>query len=253
MSEKSRIGRAYQKLYEFLAGRHPNQRIWHFQWSAVSGLHLELKRLAPTLTGTILDVGCGDKPYVAWFTNATHYIGIDVSDSTKADTVIAPTGRWPFDDETFDNIVCFEVLEHVKSLDKTLDEMQRVLKTGGRIIVSVPFLYNVHGAPDDFRRFTHYSANCMFGEEGVMKLEKCWRLGGIGSTLSLLTLNWIESATNYNRLSRLSKGVLLPVWLIVSFLLNILFKVLDYLDRTNAFYGHVLMVFNKGLENKAAL
>ena len=54
----------------------------------------------------------------------------------------------------FNNVLLFNVLEHLPSYDKPLSEIYRILKKDGMIIGSTPFLYQVHGAPSDYFRFT---------------------------------------------------------------------------------------------------
>ncbi len=59
-----------------------------------------------------------------------------------------------YPDENFDNILVFNVIEHVYDFNNSINEIYRVLKKNGKIIGSVPFLYRVHGAPNDYYRFT---------------------------------------------------------------------------------------------------
>lgn len=78
-NQESRLGRLYRQIYEALCGKHPHLRPWHFQWLATVYLVRMLKLRLPQLTGRVLDVGCGDKPYQPWFAQATEYVGIDVA------------------------------------------------------------------------------------------------------------------------------------------------------------------------------
>lgn len=242
MNNQSKLGKAYQDVYELLAGAHPGQRPWHFQWSAVTDLHRELARIAPRIGGVVLDVGCGSKPYRSWFGRATGYVGIDIADGPEVDVVVGPEANWPFEDAQYDAVVSIEVLEHVENLEHTLGEIRRTLKPGGLLVVAMPFLYNEHGAPGDYRRFTKFSARRLLPD---FKLESVTTLGGVGTTVSIMVLNWIEAATNGNKISRIAKGPLLPVWLAFSFVVNMAGKLFDRLDRTDSFYGNVLMVFVK--------
>jgi SAM-dependent methyltransferase len=70
--------------------------------------------------------------------------------------VFGDAGRLPFAGGAFDGIVCLEVLEHVSDPDAALAEIARVLKRGGRALVSMPFLYPVHDAPHDYQRWTNH-------------------------------------------------------------------------------------------------
>jgi len=108
------------------------------------------------LSGKLLDFGCGSKPYEKLFKNSNNYVGVEVSgnkENLKSD--IYYTGiALPFADNTFDSILCTEVLEHVEQLDDVMIELYRVLKPGGRMIVTSPFICIEHEMPYDFRRFT---------------------------------------------------------------------------------------------------
>ena len=56
----------------------------------------------------------------------------------------------PAPDGSFDAILCSEVLEHVPEPDRALDEFSRLLKPGGTLILTAPFISNVHMAPYHF-------------------------------------------------------------------------------------------------------
>ena len=61
-----------------------------------------------------------------------------------------------FPDASFDVVFLMEVLEHVAAPDAALSEIHRVLAPGGRLVLSTPFLLEVHEAPHDYYRFTEY-------------------------------------------------------------------------------------------------
>ncbi len=245
---KSRLGAAYELIYSKIAGSLPNLRPWHFQWLHTYYHNRALRKLLPTLHGKVLDVGCGQKPYRNWFTNVSEYIGIDVDEQSKADILINPETSWPFPDEYFDVILSTQVLEHVKDIKITVNEIHRVLKPDGIAIFSFPFLYNEHGAPWDFRRFTVYGAINLFPDWKVIYIRP---LGKIGSTLALLCLNWIDFMMNKTFITRLVKGLFFPIWLTISFIINIVGLLMDYIDVTNAFYNNVLFVVRKPNDSKS--
>ena len=116
--------------------------------------------LAPQLNGKLLDFGCGAKPYKALFKNVESYIGVDIEDEGHHDhtneniDVYYDGNTIPFDNETFDSILTSEVLEHVPDIDKTLKDLIRVLKPNGKILITVPFVWQEHEMPYDFRRLT---------------------------------------------------------------------------------------------------
>ena len=108
------------------------------------------------LNGKLLDFGCGSKPYEKLFKNSNNYVGVEVSGNKKnLKSDIYYNGiSLPFEDNTFDSILCTEVFEHVEQLDHVIIELYRVLKPGGRMIVTTPFMCIEHEMPYDFRRFT---------------------------------------------------------------------------------------------------
>lgn len=239
---ESRLGKVYRRIYQVLCGQSPNERPWHFQWLSTLTLHWRLSRLLPDYGGRVLDVGCGDKPYRTWFGKVSEYIGLDVLHGPNVDVVVADGDPWPLPDNNYDTVFSTQVIEHVGNLELTLAQMSRVLKEGGVIILSFPFLYNVHGAPYDHRRFTHYGAEKLLPDYEIVHLET---QGGIGSTLVILFLNWIDTALSSTRLTKLLKGLLLPIFIPLSLVLNLAGLAFDHLDRTKMFYSNVLLVARK--------
>ncbi|MCK4250318.1 class I SAM-dependent methyltransferase [candidate division WOR-3 bacterium] len=67
--------------------------------------------------------------------------------------MLADIYKLPFKNESFDSCICNAVLEHVKEPEIALRECNRVLRRGGVLWVSVPFLQHIH-AEYDFRRYT---------------------------------------------------------------------------------------------------
>ena len=64
-----------------------------------------------------------------------------------------------------------EVLEHVRDADLAVAEMARVLRPGGHLLVTVPFLYPMHEPPFDFRRFTHFGLIDVLERSGFEVLD----------------------------------------------------------------------------------
>jgi SAM-dependent methyltransferase len=106
-------------------------------------------------SGLCLDVGAGNSPYRAeimkhW--NIEKYISMDIA-PTDSTVLIASAENMPLANDSIDLVVSFEVLAHLKKYSKCLDEMERVLRPEGKIIISVPFVYSecdMH----DFHRWT---------------------------------------------------------------------------------------------------
>lgn len=109
-------------------------------------------------------------------------------------------------------------------------------------ILIFPFLYNEHGAPWDYPRFTAYQAEKLFPDCEVLYLEK---QRGIGSTLVILFLNWVERSMGLYRATRILKAVLLPGRLAFSVVMNVVGLLIDRIDHTGAFYNNLLVVVKK--------
>lgn len=142
-------------------------------------LRKEIKRLSKEMHGVILDFGCGSKPYEEEFVNSTEYIGLDIKDSghpqinSKADAFYDGI-TIPFPDNYFDNVVSFEVFEHVPNPELMLNELNRILKPKGSLLLTTPFFYPEHEMPFDFQRFTepgmrNLLKNCGFQPRSIVK------------------------------------------------------------------------------------
>ena len=128
--------------------------------------------------GKLLDVGCGSKPYEKLF-NVMDYIGIDIEisghnhSSSKVDKFYDGE-KIPFEDEFFENAFASEVFEHVFNIDELLDEINRVLKPGGRLGFTCPFVWDEHEQPYDFARYTSFAVEHLLTVHGfkLIKLTK---------------------------------------------------------------------------------
>lgn len=104
--------------------------------------------------GSILDLGCGEKPYQAFSSGKySRYVGVDINRNSLAD-VLAFGECLPFRDASFDVCLCTEVYEHVNDPYEVTVEVNRVLKESGVLILSAPGIMPVHGYPSDYWRWT---------------------------------------------------------------------------------------------------
>jgi len=88
-------------------------------------------------------------------------INVDITPYRGVDLVVAGTPL-PLRDECVDAIVSVAVLEHVDDPHAVVRDFERLLKPGGRLQVYVPFMQGVHGAPDDFQRWTPHGLEKLF-------------------------------------------------------------------------------------------
>ena len=122
----------------------------HFQ-----PLEQELEPVAHYLAGRMLNAGCGSRdvePYLRTkgVSAITRY---DIA-STDPEVVIGPLESMPFEEGSFDSVLCNAVLEHVQDAGLAIAELARVVRKGGSVVVAVPFLQPYHPCPGDYRRYT---------------------------------------------------------------------------------------------------
>ena len=193
-------------------------------------LFLALRRHATCFKGTrCLDVGCGSKPYESLF-EFGDYIGIDVEisghdHSNSIIDVFYDGKNIPFEDDSFSHIFCSEVLEHVEDPLSLIKEMHRVLAPGGKMLVTVPFIWPVHEAPYDFYRYTKWGIESVLrrGGFGVNQVDIS------GGTLTVLLQLFVEylHGLAHQRSKFMSNFITLP--LIIP--LNIIGFLLTFTDR----------------------
>jgi hypothetical protein len=95
------------------------------------------------------------------------YIGVDMKAGPGVDKMLDLT--WDFTEidtilghRRFGTIFCLSVLEHCKNPFKMADNLTRLLKDGGKIIICVPFSWKIHAYPDDYWRFTPAALRLLF-------------------------------------------------------------------------------------------
>jgi len=132
-------------------------------WRAISSA-------APSMEGPLLDLGCGSRPYEALL-KASPYVGVDVYTETTrqigAASVFYDGKRLPFADGSFSSVLCNQVLEHVFEPDEFLAEVRRVLKPGGRLLLTVPFVWDEHEQPHDFARYSSFGLQALIERNGM--------------------------------------------------------------------------------------
>lgn len=143
-------------------------------------LHRTMTDLAPAASGRLLDVGCGTQPYRSLF-HVREYVGLDIDSPLARERGIADAyydgSRFPFDDGAFDVILCNQVLEHVFNPDEFASELRRVLVPGGRLILTVPFVWDEHEQPYDYARYSSFGLNALLERHGFRVLEHRKLLG----------------------------------------------------------------------------
>ena len=115
--------------------------------------------LGPSRPGAVLDVGCGRAKYPG-------AVGLDISTETDAD-VVHDLDRFPYplDDDSFDQILMQDVLEHVREPIRVIEELVRIARPGARIQIRTPHFSSMLAYSDPTHR--HY-----FGVEAIRSLAE---------------------------------------------------------------------------------
>lgn len=120
----------------------------------------------------VLDIGGGqNNPYAKWI-RAKSYQVLDPDASTHPD-IVGDVHKLKIRSNTYDLILATEVLEHCHTPTLALHEMHRVLKKGGILIGSVPFMYPDHreGAMRDYYRFSKDGVEHLLTPFRVKKIQ----------------------------------------------------------------------------------
>lgn len=153
------------------------------------------KKLIPLLKGgkwgDVLDVGSKDARYKQ-FMDYSSYDSLDI-DSTYRPDIVADI-EWYESNKKYDTILLTQVLEHVKNPDIAIKRCHELLKDGGRLIVSTPFIFQEHGM--DYWRWTEEGLRLLFnryfaqGKVGIVGygnfLTSSWDIFHFHNRFSLL-------------------------------------------------------------------
>lgn len=134
----------------------------------------------------VLDVGgkkeIGKKGFRYPVEKAKTWINLNIDTKTKPD-VAADAAMLPLMDASVDVVVCTEVLEHLFMPALCIDEIWRVLKPDGMFIGSAPFVFPVHGDPNDYYRYTEPGLRNLLHQFSDVRIEP---MGGSLGAIALL-------------------------------------------------------------------
>jgi SAM-dependent methyltransferase len=144
---------------------------------------------AASLEGPLLDVGCGTKPYRSLF-RVERYAGLEIDTPEARGRAIADAyydgKRFPFQDREFRGALCNQVLEHVFEPDAFLREIARVLQPGGRLLLTVPFVWDEHEQPYDYARYSSFGLKALLERNGFIVEEQRKLLDNFSVILQLV-------------------------------------------------------------------
>jgi SAM-dependent methyltransferase len=179
--------------------------------------------------GTVLDIGGTHdprKPYKQLLKGHTKWVVLNIAHYQGEQPYIQAdcNQRLPVADNFFDNVLAFNSMEHVYRMEFAVEEMVRVLKPGGKLLLNIPFLYSVHGVPDDFHRPTASWWQTKFEQLNIME-----------NNVKIMPLLWCTLSSGIslmdNKWSRVKRRVLRPLYLFPALFRRKIGKGFSCLDR----------------------
>jgi len=176
------------------------------------GLFESIADLSHHVGGRVLDVGCGQKPYEALF-QTTEYVGLEldtVENRQKKKADFFYEGRvFPFENASFDTVILNQVLEHVFNPDEFLGEINRVLKQGGGLLLTTPFMWDEHEQPHDFARYSSFGLRHLLETHGFRVVEHRKSVADVRVIFQMINCYIHKSVNLWNPYLKLIAWVLL--------------------------------------------
>lgn len=119
----------------------------------------------------VLDIGVGKDPFRSLKNRFKKLTNLDLKPYETVNVVHDFNKGLPFEDNSFDCVILTNTLEHCPNPDFILSEISRVLKRGGALIGTVPFLIQIHQEPYDFYRFTRFALEKLLVENNYGKVS----------------------------------------------------------------------------------
>ena len=164
----------------------------YYNWSLREPLARWLEEEGRAAAGLrVLDVGCGEKPYLPYFATASEYVGVDVDDGAQAD-LIGAAESLPVEDASFDLVLCIQVLEHVDDPARAVRELERAVRPGGRVLVATHGVYPYHPGPADHWRWTHTGLAKLLEDNGEWSSVEVLPGAGTASSVGLVVGVYVD-------------------------------------------------------------
>ena len=127
---------------------------------------LYLSKYVPECEGRILEIGSKDYGNTASFRDHydyEEYVGIDMEDGDGVDAVVdLVAGTGSLEKNYFDLAICCSVIEHVNRPWIFADNLSSLIKPGGLLYISAPWVWRYHPYPDDYWRFSWRGVEQLF-------------------------------------------------------------------------------------------
>ena len=151
-------------------------------WRALNYYETEAFFSDYSRTNCVLDLGSGPSTNIEILKKFQDLIMLDFVQFSGVDIVCDFTKALPLQDNSIDLVLCSNVFEHMNRPRALMQEIQRALRPGGRVILTIPFVIKEHQAPYDFFRYTKYGIKEISRDSGLNIVE----IKGIGGQLNII-------------------------------------------------------------------
>ena len=149
-------------------GNHLKGTILHPQWLTDRFHPISRRHLREIQRCVVLDIGSGSSSHEGLLGSTNSLYRLDYPETNRrygeSPDVYADASSLPIRSGSVDVVLLLEVLEHIPQHLQALREIHRVLKPGGSFCTSIPFIYPIHDAPNDYRRFTIHGVRLLLRE-----------------------------------------------------------------------------------------
>lgn len=251
----SRFRTDYEDIYNIFGKFRLYYDKWHFKqqfhpsWEGIfvnpyflsrKKLYEDVEEYAHYMTGKCMDFGCGIQPYRKML-SAEEYVGVEIETDIKMKGIVYYDGHTlPFKDEEFDSIISSEVFEHIGNIEEIVCELNRVLKTGGFMLITVPFVYPRHCWPFDFKRYTSEGLKKLLNDAGFECVDYKTSSNYQECIAQLKNVYWAEEIKPKTTIGNLIKSIIMIINNLYGFLAG---KIMPYSDKI--YLDNVIVVVKK--------
>jgi|SRR3989344_4653779 len=133
----------------------------------------EIGKSVKNIDGVVIDLGGGKNPSYErfWHIKPEKFIRVDINEKSEPNVIADLNKPFPFADNLADSVFLFNVIYILENPEKTLREINRVLKSDGKLFMTSPFIFNEAREPNDYWRFTSEVLEKLLKESGFSQIS----------------------------------------------------------------------------------